>query len=125
MILHVTKIMHTIRKRYHFDPWLNPGFKSLPQIPTSKIKPILNSYFPPRTISTNQYHYHLLFRYYSALAHTGLLALTAPYLDLGGAGVVVTASRALYRGEPSHLHYTNDEVLGVIGADFPLSYFHR
>ena len=65
------------------------------------------------------------FRYYTALANTGLLALTIPYLDSGGAGVVITAARTLYRGEPSHVHYTNDEVLGVMGADFPLTYFYR
>ncbi|KAL9960898.1 hypothetical protein ACROYT_G034406 [Oculina patagonica] len=63
--------------------------------------------------------------YYTALAHTGLLTLTTPYLDLGGAGVVITAGRALFRGEPSHIHHTNDEVLGVMGADFPLTYFYR
>jgi len=63
--------------------------------------------------------------YYTALAHTGLLTLTTPYMDSGGAGVVITAGRALYRGEPSHIHHTNDEVLGVMGADFPLTYFHR
>ena len=66
-----------------------------------------------------------LFRYYTALAHTGLLTLTTPYLDSGGAGVVITAGRTLYRGEPSHAHHTNDQVLGVMGADFPLTYFYR
>ncbi|KAJ7384570.1 VWFA and cache domain-containing protein 1 [Desmophyllum pertusum] len=60
-----------------------------------------------------------------ALANTGMLTLTTPYLDLGGAGVVITAGRALHRGEPSHIHHTNDEVLGVMGADFPLTYFYR
>ena len=69
--------------------------------------------------------YYVFFRYYAALAHTGLLTLTTPYLDSGGAGVVISAGRALYRGEPSHLHHTNDEVLGVMGTDFPLTYFHR
>ena len=64
-------------------------------------------------------------RYYAALRHSGFLSLTTPYLDATGAGVVITAARALYRGEPSRIHQTNDEVVGVIGADFPLTYFYR
>ena len=70
------------------------------------------------------------FRYYAALGNTGLVTLTTPYLDAGGptgegAGVVITAARSLYRGEFGHHHHTNDEVLGVMGADFPLTYFYR
>ena len=38
---------------------------------------------------------------------------------------MITAGRTLYRGESSHVHNTNDEVLGVMGADFPITYFHR
>ena len=64
-------------------------------------------------------------RYYTALANTGLLTLTTPYLDFGGAGVVITMARTLHRGEVIHKHNTNDEILGVMGADFPLTYFYR
>ncbi len=39
--------------------------------------------------------------------------------------MVITAARALHRGESSQIHQANDEVLGVMGADFPLRYFHR
>ena len=72
----------------------------------------------------------LSFRYYTALANTGLIALTTPYLDVenpddNGAGVVITAARSIYLGEPNHQHHTNDDVLGVMGADFPLTYFYR
>ncbi|KAL9960900.1 hypothetical protein ACROYT_G034408 [Oculina patagonica] len=63
--------------------------------------------------------------YYTALSHSGFLTLTTPYLDISGAGVVITAARALHRGESSQIHQTNDEVLGVMGADFPLRYFYR
>ena len=78
------------------------------------------------SITVISHCYHCFFiRYYTALANTGMLTLTTPYLDLGGAGVVITAGRALHRGEPSHIHHTNDEVLGVMGADFPLTYFYR
>ena len=65
------------------------------------------------------------YRYYVALRHSGLLTLTTPYLDAAGAGVVITAARALYHGESSHIHQAYDEVLGVMGADFPLRYFYR
>ena len=39
--------------------------------------------------------------------------------------MVITAARTLYRGESSRIHHTNDEVLGVMGADFLLAYFYR
>ena len=58
-------------------------------------------------------------RYYAAVSHSGYLTLTTPYLDMGGAGEVITAARSLYRGE------SNDNVLGVMGADFPLRHFYR
>ena len=38
---------------------------------------------------------------------------------MGGVGEVITAARSLYRGESS------DNVLGVMGADFPLRHFYR
>ena len=39
--------------------------------------------------------------------------------------MIITVARSLYRGESSHHHHTNDEVLGVMGADFSLAYFYR
>ncbi len=53
------------------------------------------------------------------------MALTTPYMDAGGAGVVITAAHTLYYGKANHAHTTNDQVIGVMGADFPLPYFHR
>ena len=58
-------------------------------------------------------------RYHVAVSHSGYLTLTTPYLDMGGAGEVITAARSLYHGESS------DNVLGVMGADFPLRHFYR
>lgn len=57
--------------------------------------------------------------YHTALSHSGFITLTTPYLDMGGAGEVITMARSIYRGESS------DNVLGVVGADFPLRYFYR
>jgi len=63
--------------------------------------------------------------YHSALSNTGLVALSTPYIDAFGAGVVITASHTVYRGESEHKRGTSDEVMGVMGADFPLSYFQK
>lgn len=84
----------------------------------------------PGAVSDKKYDPRQRPWYYAALANTGFVTLTTPYLDAGGptgegAGVVITAARSMYRGEFGHHHHTNDEVLGVMGADFPLTYFYR
>ncbi|KAL9960908.1 hypothetical protein ACROYT_G034416 [Oculina patagonica] len=63
--------------------------------------------------------------YLSAISNTGLIALSTPYIDAAGTGVVITASHSIYRGEINSQHTTNDQVIGVVGADFPLSYFRK
>ena len=65
------------------------------------------------------------FRYHAALRNTGLLALSTPYIDALGTGAVITAAHIIYGRESSHLHSKKDQVIGVMGADFPLSYFHK
>ena len=42
-----------------------------------------------------------------------------------GAGVVITAAHTIYRGEAQNIHSADDGVVAVMGADFPLSYFHK
>jgi len=54
-----------------------------------------------------------------------LVALSTPYIDAFGAGVVITAAHTIYRGETNSQHTTNDKVIAVMGADFPLSYFQK
>lgn len=54
-----------------------------------------------------------------------MVALSTPYIDAFGTGAVITASHTIYRGEPRHQHTTEDQVIGVLGADFPLSYFQK
>ncbi|KAJ7382927.1 hypothetical protein OS493_031702 [Desmophyllum pertusum] len=49
----------------------------------------------PGTVEKKRYDPRQRPWYYTALANTGMLALTTPYLDFGGAGVVITAGRAL------------------------------
>ena len=67
----------------------------------------------------------LNFRYHTALSNTGFVALSTPYIDSFGAGVVITAAHTIYRGETNSQHTTNYKVVGVMGADFPLSYFQK
>lgn len=81
----------------------------------------------PGTAAEKGYDHRQRPWYYTALANTGLVSLTTPYLDASGpqgAGVVITAARSIFLGEPSYAHHTNDDVLGVMGADFPLTYFY-
>ncbi|XP_068693104.1 VWFA and cache domain-containing protein 1-like [Montipora foliosa] len=63
--------------------------------------------------------------YHTALSNKGLVALSTPYIDAFGAGVVITAAHTIYRGERSSQRTTNDKVIAVMGADFPLSYFQK
>ena len=67
----------------------------------------------------------MLFRYHIALSNKGLVALSTPYIDALGAGVVITAAHTIYRGETNSQHTTNDKVIAVMGADFSLSYFQK
>ena len=72
------------------------------------------------------FHLRILsFRYHTALSNTGVVALSTPYIDAFGAGVVITAAHTIYRGEVNSQHNPNDKVIGVLGADFPLSYFQK
>jgi len=54
-----------------------------------------------------------------------LVALSTPYVDAFGAGVVITASHTIHRGEINRHQSSNDKVIAVMGADFPLSYFQK
>ena len=65
------------------------------------------------------------FRYHTAVRNTGLVALSTPYIDAFGTGVLITASQTIYRGEPTNKHTPKDQVMGVLGGDFPLSYFQK
>ena len=38
-------------------------------------------------------------RYTKALEYRGNVVLTAPYLDVGGAGYIVTVSHTIYKGK--------------------------
>ncbi|KAL9960914.1 hypothetical protein ACROYT_G034422 [Oculina patagonica] len=63
--------------------------------------------------------------YLSALSNTGKIALSTPYIDALETGAVIAAAHTIYRGQNSGEHTKNDQVIGVMGADFPLSYFQK
>jgi len=57
------------------------------------------------------------------LAHDqGALSISTPYLDAGGAGVVVTMSKIVYSG--SAPHQEDDQFVAVAGMDFVLGKFY-
>lgn len=63
--------------------------------------------------------------YTRALEHPGKVVLTAPYLDGGGAGYIVTLSHTIYEARPDALHGPADTVVAVIGMDVTLGYFYK
>jgi len=70
--------------------------------------------------------YHPLRRdwYRRALQNPGRVVFTAPYLDVGGSGYIVTLSYALLdttRGD----NMGQSRVIGVMGIDFTLGFFHK
>ncbi|CAH1774319.1 unnamed protein product [Owenia fusiformis] len=60
-----------------------------------------------------------------ALEFPSKVVFTAPYLDIGGAGYIVTMSHTIYEGKPAALHKKTDRVVAVMGIDFTLGYFYK
>ncbi|KAE8746531.1 hypothetical protein FOCC_FOCC006765 [Frankliniella occidentalis] len=63
--------------------------------------------------------------YTRAMEFPGRVVLTAPYLDVGGAGYIVTLSHTIFEGRPAALHSSNDAVVAVIGVDFTMGYLYK
>uniref|UniRef100_A0A6I8NAW0 VWFA and cache domain-containing protein 1 n=1 Tax=Ornithorhynchus anatinus TaxID=9258 RepID=A0A6I8NAW0_ORNAN len=61
--------------------------------------------------------------YLHAVANPGLISLTGPYLDVGGAGYVVTISHTVHSSS-SQLSIPGHTV-AVMGIDFTLRYFYK
>lgn len=56
----------------------------------------------------------------------GMVTLTAPYLDVGGAGYITTISHTIFEGKPAALPSpTTDKVVAVMGMDLTLGYFYK
>lgn len=63
--------------------------------------------------------------YTNAMAYPGHVTMSAPYLDVGGAGYIITVSRTIFEGKPAALHSLTDKVVAVMGMDITLGYFHK
>ncbi|GFR18765.1 VWFA and cache domain-containing protein 1 [Trichonephila clavata] len=63
--------------------------------------------------------------YIRALEHPGKIILTAPYLDVGGAGYVITLSHTIFEGKPNAMHSLDDNIVSVMGIDFTFGYFYK
>ncbi|KAH3694838.1 hypothetical protein DPMN_082279 [Dreissena polymorpha] len=63
--------------------------------------------------------------YERAMKYPGQVTLTAPYLDVGGAGYIVTISHTIYEGHPQSLHSTADKIIAVMGMDVTLGYLYK
>ncbi|XP_032221259.2 VWFA and cache domain-containing protein 1 [Nematostella vectensis] len=62
--------------------------------------------------------------YISAQSNIDKLALSKPYVDAAGAGLVITAAQTIFKVRENQ-HATADDVIAVMGADFPLPYFKK
>ncbi|KAL3869969.1 hypothetical protein ACJMK2_042589 [Sinanodonta woodiana] len=63
--------------------------------------------------------------YKRAMEFPGHVTLTAPYLDVGGAGYIVTISHTVFEGKHAAMHSPNDRVAAVMGMDVTLGYFYK
>ncbi|CAL8346639.1 unnamed protein product, partial [Gadus morhua 'NCC'] len=60
--------------------------------------------------------------YQHAVANPGLITFTGPYLDVGGAGYVVTISHTIHT---SSSNMASGYAVAVMGIDFTLRYFYK
>ncbi|KAL4236844.1 VWFA and cache domain-containing protein 1 [Mactra antiquata] len=65
------------------------------------------------------------FWYERAMKYPGQVTLTAPYLDVGGAGYIATISHTIYEGQAQSLHSSSDKIVAVMGMDVTLGYFYK
>ncbi|KAL5022166.1 hypothetical protein ScPMuIL_001321 [Solemya velum] len=63
--------------------------------------------------------------YDRAMKFPGHVTLTAPYLDVGGAGYISTISHTIFEGKPAALHHPADKAVAVMGMDVTLGYFYK
>lgn len=77
----------------------------------------------PGAVIDRSYHPHQRDWYRNAIANPGRVILTAPYLDVGGSGYIVTLSAVIREGRVSKGQ--SEKMLGVMGMDFTLGYFYK
>ncbi|XP_017148987.2 VWFA and cache domain-containing protein CG16868 [Drosophila miranda] len=61
-----------------------------------------------------------------AMAQPGKIVSTAPYLDAGGAGYIVTLAHTIFEGKAHALHSAQqDRPVGVVALDVPYAFYYR
>ncbi|XP_020806738.1 VWFA and cache domain-containing protein CG16868 [Drosophila serrata] len=61
-----------------------------------------------------------------ALAQPGKIVSTAPYLDAGGAGYIITIAHTIFEGKAHALHSVQqDRPIGVVALDVPYAFYYR
>lgn len=63
--------------------------------------------------------------YSRAMEFPGRVVLTAPYLDVGGSGYIVTLSHTIHEGRPAGGHSGADAVVAVVGIDFSMGFLYK
>lgn len=79
----------------------------------------------PGTLLSKNYDPTRRHWYLRALENPGKVTLTPPYLDIGGAGYIVTISHTIYEGKPAVLHGPADRIAAVMGMDISFKYFYK
>ncbi|XP_064604512.1 VWFA and cache domain-containing protein 1-like [Liolophura sinensis] len=60
-----------------------------------------------------------------ALEFPAYVTMTAPYLDSGGGGYIVTIAHTIFEGRQPPLHSDWDQVMAVMGMDVTMGYFYK
>ncbi|XP_060655583.1 VWFA and cache domain-containing protein CG16868 [Drosophila nasuta] len=61
-----------------------------------------------------------------AMAQPGRIVSTAPYLDAGGAGYIVTIAHTIFEGKAHAMHSAQqDRPVGVVALDVPYAFYYR
>ncbi|XP_077980933.1 VWFA and cache domain-containing protein 1-like [Glandiceps talaboti] len=63
--------------------------------------------------------------YTRAMDNPGQVTMSAPYLDVGGAGYIITLSHSVFEGSDVLPHSSTDRVVAVMGIDFTIGYFYK
>ncbi|XP_064624547.1 VWFA and cache domain-containing protein 1-like isoform X2 [Lineus longissimus] len=79
----------------------------------------------PGTLMHNNYAPDKRPWYTRAMEYPGDVTLTAPYLDVGGAGYIVTVSHSIYEGKAASMHTPDDRVVAIMGIDFTLRFMYK
>uniref|UniRef100_A0A1B0DMH7 Uncharacterized protein n=1 Tax=Phlebotomus papatasi TaxID=29031 RepID=A0A1B0DMH7_PHLPP len=61
-----------------------------------------------------------------AMAYPGRIVVTEPYLDVGGAGYVITVAHTIFEGKPNALHNAQrDTPIGIVALDLTMGFHYK